>query len=148
DLDNGSITNTATASGNGTTSPPATAKVTAEQNPALTLTKTASPQIGRASCRERTYTYVVTNTGNGTMAGPFSHTDDKQGKFSCGTGPLTRGATTSCTPTCTIPQADLDNGSITNTATASGNGTTSPPATAKVTAEQNPALTLTKTASP
>src|SRR5439155_18354672 len=95
-----------------------------------------------------TYTYTITNSGNVTLAGPFSMTDDKLGTFACGSGPLAPGASTSCTKTHTITQTDLDAGSITNTATASGNGATSAPASATVTATQTKALSLAKSASP
>src|SRR5207237_134379 len=95
-----------------------------------------------------TYTYTETNSGNVTLAGPFSVTDDKQGTISCGTGPLAPNASTSCTSTHAVTQADLDAGHITNTATASGNGTTSATATATVTATQTPALSLSKTPIP
>src|SRR5207249_3367555 len=87
-----------------------------------------------------TYTYTITTSGNVTLAGPFSVTDDKLGTFACGSGPLAPGASTSCTKTHTITQADLDAGSITNTATASGNGATSAPATVTVPATQTTAL--------
>src|SRR3989442_2726675 len=56
--------------------------------------------------------------------------------FRSGSGPLAPNTTTSCTSTHTITQANLDAGSITNTATASGNGVTSNTATATVTAVQ------------
>src|SRR5262249_61158775 len=66
----------------------------------------------------------------------------------CGSGPLAPGATTSCTATHTITQADLDAGSITNVATASGNGLTSNQATATVTGTQNRNTHLDTSANP
>ena len=48
----------------------------------------------------------------------------------------------------TITQADLDSGSVKNTAKASANGTDSNPDDETVTAIQSPALSLTKSASP
>src|SRR5262249_54849044 len=144
-----SITNTAAASGNGATSTPATATVTATQTKGITLAKGASPAAYNAVGQVITYTYTVTNSGNVTLAGPFSVSDNKLGAISpCGSGPLAPGASTSCTATHAITQADLDGGSITNIATASGNSTTSAPATATVTAIQNKATTLAKGASP
>src|SRR5206468_1782476 len=131
DLDAGSITNTATSSGNGVTSPSATATVTANQTKELTLAKSASPSTYSSTGTLITYTYTITNSSNVALAGPFSVTDNKLGTISpCGTGPLAPGASTSCTATHTITQADLDAGSITNIATSSGNGVTSPSATA------------------
>src|SRR5207237_2959005 len=106
-LDNGSITNTATASGNGTTSPPATAKVTATQRPTLTLTKTASPTTYSAVGDVITYTYTVKNRAEERRVGKYSVSDDKQETFSYDTGPLAPGDTTSCTSTHTITTVDL-----------------------------------------
>src|SRR5207253_529309 len=94
-----------------------------------------------------TYTYTITNSGNTTLAGPFTVTDNKQGASTpCGSGPLAPGASTSCTSTHSITQGDIDAGFITNVATASGNGVTSNQATATVTAAAGPALLLTKVA--
>src|SRR5262249_16125444 len=118
----------------------------------LTLTKTASPTsyvLGTVI----TYTYTISNSGNVTLAGPFSVSDDKQGTITpCGSGPLAPGASPTCTSTHTATQTDADAGSITNHATASttyhGNTVTSNQAQATVNATQSPALTLTKTANP
>src|SRR5207249_855672 len=157
DLDAGSITNTATASttfNNKTvTSAPASATVAATQNAALSLKKTASPTTYSAVGNVITYTYTLTNSGNATLPGPFIITDNKLGTISpCGSGPLAPGASTTCTATHTITQADLDAGSITNIAIASSTfnskAVTSAPASATVTAIQNAALSLSKTASP
>src|SRR5207249_4954331 len=129
DLDAGSITNTATSSGNGVTSPSATATVTAIQTKGLTLAKSASPSTYSSAGTVITYTYKITNSGNVTLAGPFSVSDDKLGSIDpCGTGPLAPGASTSCTATHTITQADLDAGSITTTDTTSGHHARSQPA--------------------
>jgi uncharacterized repeat protein (TIGR01451 family) len=120
-----------------------------KQNAALALDKSASPSTYSAVGQVITYTYTIANAGNVTLAGPFSISDDKQGTISpCGSGPLAPAASTSCTSTHTITQADLDAGSIKNTATASGNGVTSPEASATVTAVRTVALTLDKSASP
>src|SRR5207249_20496 len=148
DLDAGSITNTATASGNGATSAPATVTVTATQTKALTLVKSASPASYSAVGQTITYTYTITNSGNVTLAGPFSLTDDKLGTFACSSSSLAPGASASCTKTHTITQADLDAGSITNIATATGGGVTSNQATKTVIAVQTPHISLTKSANP
>jgi len=47
-------------------------------------------------------------------------TDNQTGTISpCGSVPLNPGASTSCTADYTIKQSDIDNGSVTNAATAS-----------------------------
>src|SRR5262249_28066417 len=149
DIDLGSITNTATASRSGATSPSATATVTATQTKALTLAKSASPSTYSSTGTVITYTYTITNSGNVTLAGPFSVTDDKLGSINpCGSGPLAPGATTSCTATHTITQADLDAGSIKNTATSSGNGVTSPSEIGRASCRETKALMVAKGAGP
>jgi uncharacterized repeat protein (TIGR01451 family) len=149
DVDNVSITNIATASGNGLTSNQDTATVTApDQSKSISLTKSANPTT-YAVGTQITYTYVVKNTGKVTLSGPFTISDNKLGTVSCPTGPLAPGATVTCTTTYTATQADVDGGSITNVATASGNGLTSNQATATVTApDQSKSIGLTKSANP
>ena len=87
-------------------------------DPAISLTKSATPTTYNTVGQVITYTYTITNTGNVTLSGPFSVTDNKTGTFSCGSGPLAPAGTTSCTATYTVTQADINAGSITNTATA------------------------------
>src|SRR5262249_21450641 len=149
DLDAGSITNTATSSGNGVTSPSATATVTANQTKGLSLAKSASPSAYSSPSTTLTYTYTITNSDNVTLSTPFSVTDDTLGSINpCGSCPLAPRALPDALPIYTITQADLDAGSITNMATSSGNGVTSTPASATVTASQKKGLTLAKSASP
>ena len=71
-----------------------------------------------------TYTFHVTNTGNVTVSAvaidetAFSGTGTPP-VATCPPGPLAPGATASdCTATYTVTQADIDAGSIANTATA------------------------------
>ncbi len=173
DLNHGSINDSATAtgtppSGPDTTSPPATATVPATQSPALTITKSATPTSVATVGQTVTYHFTVTNTGNVTLTGV--HVTDTQtppaGALASGptcqslaspTGTCS-GSSTSLVPgqsatfiaTYTVTQADLNHGSINDSATAtgtppSGPGTTSPPATATVPAAAGIArLTLTK----
>jgi len=102
----------------------------------LSLVKTANPTTYSSVGDVITYTYEITNSGQTTLSGPFSVSDDKQGTISpCGSGPLAPGGSTTCTSTHTISQADLTAGSITNVATASSGGATSNQATATVTAQ-------------
>ncbi|SEH57123.1 MULTISPECIES: isopeptide-forming domain-containing fimbrial protein [unclassified Leifsonia] len=165
DVDAGTITNTATAtgtppSGPAPVSPPSSAKVTATPAPGITLVKSATPATITAPGQTVTYSFVVTNTGNVTLANA-SVTDTA---FS-GTGPLPAiacpagaaslapGASLTCTATYSPTQADVDAGQLTNTATATGTPPTgpapvSPPSTAIVTATPAPALTVFKSATP
>ena len=122
--------------------------------PALSLVKTADPTTYNAKDQTITYSYVIKNTGNVTLSGPFSVTDDKA-TVTC-TQPadaaLSPNEETTCTASYTITQTDLDAGKVTNKATAtasfSGNTVTSNEATATVNAIQTPALSLTKSANP
>ena len=122
DLDAGSLTNTATASttfgASPVTSNQASATVNATQTAALSLTKSASPTTYDTLGQVITYTYVLKNTGNVTLAGPFTVADDKL-TVPDAAGPLAPGASVQTSATHTITQADLDAGSLTNTATAS-----------------------------
>lgn len=159
DVDNGSIVNTAsvsgTDSGGGTasaTSAPATVAVT--QSPAVTVTKSASPATITAAGQSVTYSFVVTNTGNVTLknlavADTMTAPAGPAPTISCPRTTLAPTATMTCTATYVATQADVDAGSIRNTATVSGStqlGTavTSSPSSATVTATPAPALTLTK----
>ncbi len=73
-----------------------------------------------------TYKYVIKNEGNVPLAAPFTVIDDKLGTITpCGSGPLAVGATTFCTKTYPVTQADIDAGSITNEAFAQNSGATS-----------------------
>ena len=91
--------------------------------------------------------YVLTNTGNVTLD-PVSVSDPKVGAVACPVTSLAPGASTTCTATYTLSQADVDSGHVANTATASG----TPPTGAAVTAEDStdtpiaagPAISLDK----
>ncbi len=157
DLDAGTLTNIAVASTVGITptltSPQATVTITATQSPALSLGKSASLASYQTLGQVITYTYTLTNGGNVTLAGPFSITDDKLGTINpCGSGPVAPGAHNSCKAGYRVTQADLDKGSIVNTATASttfhSSPVTSPSAKATVTAQQSGHLSLTRHANP
>jgi uncharacterized repeat protein (TIGR01451 family) len=158
----GELTNTATA--DATTpgddpieSTPSTETITVEQTPALTVMKTANVQAAAVG-QVVTYSFLVTNTGNVTITDPTV----TEGEFS-GTGELSAitcpeddtiapGDAITCTATYTVTQADIDAGSLTNTATTTGTtpggGTTppSPPSTTEVVTEPLPALSVVKTA--
>ena len=157
DLDAGSITNTATGTagygGSTVTSNQVQVTVTAGQNPALKLTKSASPSTYDAAGQTISYSYLLENSGNVTLSEPFTISDDKLGTVACpATASLAPGGTITCSASHLVTQADLDAGSITNHASATasfgGNTVTSNPAEATVNAELAPALSLTKSASP
>ena len=149
DLDAGSVTNTATATNGTVVSNPDSETVTAAQAPALTLVKTATPGSYDSVGDVISYSYLVTNNGNVTLAGPFTVSDDKATDESCpATASLAPGASITCTATYTIGQADLDAGSVTNTASATNGTVTSNQDSETVYATQNLTLLLAKTATP
>ena len=125
DLDAGSVTNTASASNGTTTSPTVSRTVTAVQTKALTLVKSASPADLLRGRGVISYSYLVTNTGNVTLSGPFTVADNKATTSCPATATLAPRASITCTATHTITQADLDAGSVTNTASATNGTTTS-----------------------
>jgi large repetitive protein len=98
------------------------------------------------------YEFVVTNTGNVTLTNQIAITDPlitgAGGTITCPAPPVAPGATVTCTGSYTVTQADIDRGSVINSASASDGTTTSPPATLTVPADQNPGLTTAKVARP
>jgi uncharacterized repeat protein (TIGR01451 family) len=160
DLDHGSVNDVATATG---TSPAGTtvqaqapAAVTATAAPAITLVETAAESFVDSVGDVIHYTFHVTNTGNVTLhnltvtdaqvapAGAASAVD-------CGgVTTLAAGASVDCTATYTVTQADLDNGSVNDTATATGTPPSGPPAQAQSSASvpisQSAAITVLKSA--
>ncbi|MGB9927756.1 MAG: beta strand repeat-containing protein, partial [Methanosarcina sp.] len=156
DIESGSITNSAfangTFNGNNVTSEPDNETVIAEQNPALSINKSASPTNYSNVGQIITYSYNVTNIGNVNITGPITVTDDKVGTVPITSGNLTPGQSALGTFNYTVNQADLDRGFVTNAAFAKGtfgnNTTTSNTDNETITANQNPALLINKTADP
>jgi|GEM_PF-545931 len=149
DLDAGSVMNIASASSGSTTSPTDSETVNATQAPALSVDKSALTGSFNTVGDVLQYSYLVTNTGNVTLTDAISVTDDKITSVSCPALPmsgLTPGGMVTCTASYIVTQADIDSGSVTNIATASSGGTTSPQDTANVAANQTPALSLEKRA--
>src|SRR5665647_388663 len=155
DINAGSVTNNANATGtfNGqeVKSNNVNETVTAEQNPALNITKTANPETYNVVDQTITYNYNVTNTGNVPVSG-ITVTDNKTSVILDNNEDLAPGTSVNGTATYTITQDDINAGSVTNNANATGtfNGqeVKSNNVNATVTAEQNPALNITKTANP
>jgi uncharacterized repeat protein (TIGR01451 family) len=129
DVNAGSVSNTATATGAPPGGPPifrpASATIPGPPHaPAIDLVKTAAPTTVSAPGEVVTYTFVAQNTGNVTLNG-VTITDPLDGvsALSCDrTAPvrLAPGEVLTCTATYSVTQADLDFGSILNTALVSG----------------------------
>jgi uncharacterized repeat protein (TIGR01451 family) len=123
DLDNGSVSNSATANAEDPNGDPVsdsdTETVTASQTATLTLDKSASSATYSTVGDVITYTFTVENTGNVTLT-DISITDPLPGLSAISPATiatLAPGATETFTATYTITQTDLDNGSVSNSAT-------------------------------
>ena len=88
--------------------------------PGLTLTKTAAPTVFGQPGKVINYTYLLTNTGDVTLAGPFTVTDDKLTVTCPATATLAPAASITCTGSYTTTLADVLAGYVTNSATGSG----------------------------
>src|SRR5439155_94503 len=125
--------------------------VTAQQSPALTLVKIASPTTYSATNQTITYTYVVTNSGNVDQIGRAS-CRERMETATCTGRSKEMGVSITCTASYTILQTDRDARTVTNrdwtSDVYSSELVTSNEAHQTVTAQQSPALTLVKIASP
>jgi gliding motility-associated-like protein/uncharacterized repeat protein (TIGR01451 family) len=149
DINSGSVTNTATASGQDpggqTVNTTGSATVTAVLNQSLSISKNASSESFSSAGDIITYTISVENTGNITLSN-ITVTDPLTAMNQT-IATLAPGNVRIFNQTYTVTQADVNEGSITNTATATvGNITET--ASVTVTAEQNPQLNVSKSASP
>jgi len=129
DMNAGKVDNTANASGmNGLTpvnAPAASKSVPAIQTPALTITKTATPTVYDYVGQVIGYSFKVENTGNVTLTAPFTVFDDKTTNETCPPTPTTLdpgppGQFITCTASYTILRHDINSGSVTNAAYATG----------------------------
>jgi Bacterial Ig-like domain (group 3) len=124
DVDNGSVYNSATATGHyQSLAVTALGETTVElsQTHALGLAKAATESTFTQAGDTIHYTYTLTNTGNATLDGPFSVADDKIASVACpDTATLAPGASIECTGTYSVTAADVTAGSVVNTATAHG----------------------------
>ena len=128
DIDNGSVTNTATV----TATPPSGGPIQDSDDEVATGPQ-AGPSISVLKTRTDTtapvvagtvlsYQIVATNTGNVTLSG-VTVSDSLIAGLTCVPSlptTLAAGASVTCTGSYTATQADVDTGSVTNTATASG----------------------------
>ncbi|MGN6760125.1 MAG: DUF7507 domain-containing protein, partial [Leifsonia sp.] len=164
DVDAGHVANAATTvgtppSGPDVIPPPAQTDTPLVSSPAISIVKSAD-SIDAALLvvgATITYTFVVTNTGNVTLADPKVNEGQFTGSgalspLSCPSTPqLQPGEQMTCTATYVVTQADVDAGVILNDATASGTpptgpDTVSPPSAVDLPEIQSPDLNLTKTA--
>ena len=173
DLDKGSVDDSATAGGTPPTGPsvtstPSTATVTTTGTPGISVLKSVT-STGPYTAVGQTvsYKFVATNTGNVTLTavgitdtqtapagslttGPTcSSLATPAGSCSGSTTSLVPGQSATFTATYTLIQADLDKGSVDDSATAGGTPPTGPsvtstPSTATVTTTGTPSLTVTK----
>lgn len=158
DVDVGGVDNTAIV----TAVPPAGEAIAAEDSistvldgePALSVVKVAGVKTYTTPGDELEYSITVVNAGNTTLF-DVSVSDDTadRGSLSCDAplpGELLPGAVVTCAAGHTITQADIDDGAVANTATATGQDPAGDPVlardTATVTAEQHPSIDITKSA--
>jgi hypothetical protein len=124
DMDNGSVYNSAMATGHyQSTAVTAQAETTVDltQSHAIGLAKAATESTFTQAGDLIHYTYTITNQGNVTLDGPFSVADDKIASVVCpDTATLAPGASIVCTGTYTVTAADVTAGSVVNKATAHG----------------------------
>ncbi len=153
DIDNngggdGDIDNTATADSDQTGPASDSAAVPLVQSPALTITKVAAESGYDSVGDVINYTIVATNTGNTTLAA-VTVTDPTVSNLVCtpaNGSPLAPGAAMTCTASHTITQADIDAGSFLNEACVDDGevGAAEACDDETTTAEQNPAISITK----
>jgi gliding motility-associated-like protein/uncharacterized repeat protein (TIGR01451 family) len=151
DLNNGSLSNTASASGtgpDGIVNDSDAVTISATQTPGLTVTKLASPATFGSLGDVISYSIEVENTGNVTLTN-ITVTDPLIG-LNQNIASLGAGQSQTYNGSHSINQTDLNNGSLTNTASASGtgpDGTVNDSDVVTVNATQRPGLSVTKLAS-
>ncbi|MBF4629595.1 hypothetical protein ITJ42_00005, partial [Clavibacter michiganensis subsp. phaseoli] len=144
--------------------PPATcepANTTCTTHPVadLTIVKSVDPagQEAYLAGEELTYSFLVTNSGNTTLTdvtvneGAFDGSGELGAITPASVASLAPDESATFTATYTLTQADVDRGSTTNTATATGVPPTappveSPPSTVELPLPPGPALTIVKSA--
>ncbi|MBB5207432.1 DUF11 domain-containing protein [Chiayiivirga flava] len=163
EFDVGSLVNTATASGTPPgggpplESPPDSTTTTFVPAPGIALAKTSDSATVTALPATIVYSFVVSNTGNVTLADPSIDDAlcDAQATYVSGDvdGDTALGVGEAFTFTCShaVTQTEFDTGSLVNTATASGTPPgggpplESPPDSTTTTFEAGPALAVVKT---
>ncbi len=125
--------------------------------PAISVVKSADPSTVKQAGQSVTYSFSVTNNGNGPLTGisvADTFTTPSTGSLTpaCPATTLAPDASMTCTATYTVTQADVDHGTIDDSAIvtgtpASGPPVTSAPSTASVNAPPAPGIALVKAAS-
>lgn len=121
DLNNGTVTNSATATAGGTPSVnTATSTISATQQPKLTLSIQPTPEASSKVGATITYTYTLSNSGNVTLNSPYTITDDLVSNITCSGAPnsIAPGQAAVCEGTRQLTASDITNESVTNQATA------------------------------
>ncbi|QND54986.1 DUF11 domain-containing protein (plasmid) [Phyllobacterium sp. 628] len=152
----GRASNSATVSGTPPSGPaitggPSTTDTTLTRVPALTIDKVAGTPTGNAAGATISYTFNVVNTGNVTLTGLVINDAKLDAVATCPVTTLVPGANTTCTGTHTITQGEVNAGTVTNSATATGTSptgasVTSTPDTTATPITRTPNLTIVKTA--
>ena len=129
-VDAGKVTNIATATATGAATKTVTRETGVDQVQGLTLEKTTTDSGFDEAGDELDYSYKVTNSGTVTLTGTLEIDDDRMASadITCPTVPATGlalRAFLTCTGSYTVTQADVDEGEVENTATASLGGATS-----------------------
>jgi len=146
DLDAGQVTNIASAASGALSSPQTSETIPADQNPALSIVKSALFTDFTAAGEVVEYEFAVTNDGNLTITQDIDVVDDKIGTVTCVTGNLVPGATQICRANYTVTQADMDAGEITNQAFAQAGTLVSAPVDVTVDGTRTPSLGFVKRA--
>jgi len=121
DIDAGSVTNNAFAQNSTATSPLDSVTIDAAQTSGISMVKTSLTADFANVGDVLDYEFVVTNSGNTTLLSPITVSDSRIASVSCPAlpaGGLVPGASLTCTGSDTVTQADINAGSVTNTATA------------------------------
>ncbi|PRI12523.1 DUF7507 domain-containing protein, partial [Leucobacter massiliensis] len=162
DIDAGSVTNSATGtgtppSGDPVEPPPSDVEIPTPADPGLSIVKSSDVEEVTVAGDVITYSFLVTNTGNVTLTdvvpveGEFSGTGEL-GAFDPESATLAPGENATFTAKYTVTQADVDAGSITNSATATGTPPGGgdvpppPPSDVVVLTPADPGLSIVKTA--
>lgn len=155
DVNSGSVINTVTATGTvpggGTVKDDDSVTSSIQQQPAISLAKQVVGTPGNAVGETIEYSFTVKNEGNVTLTG-IAVNDPKipAPGVSCPVAVLAPQATTVCSGTYTLTQADADAGQVDNTATVTGNPPSGDPVdgsgSTTISLQETASLTLVKTA--